>query len=105
MVPPTGQWKTLHLHFRNVKTTRAQSEILQTHSTKSKKTTPNFEMKEDIQPWRQKMMAHYLPHKFKSSHHLVRMATVKIDQKAISLTMTRHFLTRICANPDTISKN
>jgi len=51
MVPPTGQWKKLRSHFRNVKTIRAQSQILQAQMhLKSGKSAPKFEMKEDIQP-------------------------------------------------------
>ena len=62
-------------------------------------------MKEDIQPWRQKMMAYYLPHKSKSWHHPVKAATTKLDQKAISPTKTCGFLIQICENPDLISQN
>lgn len=49
------------------------------------------------------MMAHYLPHKSESWHH-VRAATTKLDQKA-SPTKTRGFLIQICENPDIISQN
>ena len=62
-------------------------------------------MKEDIQPWRQKMMAHYLPHKSESWHHPVKVTTTKLDQKAISPTKTHGFLIQICENPDLISQN
>ena len=75
--------------------------------SKSKKTAPNFEMKEDIQPWRQETEDDgSLPtHKSESWHHPIKVATIRLDQKAISPKKTRGFLIQICENPDLISKN
>ena len=60
MVPPTDLWKKLYSRFKNVKTIKVYSQILQAHNTqhsKSKKTAPKVEMKDAIQ----KTVAHHLP--------------------------------------------
>ena len=51
------------------------------------------------------MMAHYLPHESKSWHHPIRVAIIRLDQKAISPKKTHSFLIQICENPDLISKS
>ena len=51
------------------------------------------------------LITNLMTSKSKLSSCPVRTATAKVDQKAISPTMTRGFHTRICANPDTISGN
>ena len=103
--------RTVKKNGVHVKIAKAQSHFLQTHMhSKSRKSTPNFEIKNrrhstnkrGRQQW---LITHLKTYKSKPWHHPVRVATSKVDQEGYDSNNACGLLLQTCENPDLISQN